>query len=167
MYFLSQVHFFGTKVKVTCEGQCQVSWSHFYAPALIDRGHIVFDPAICLLVCFFVRKNFYIVLIFWSVRVKAFMFHVSIPCDKIFLLVPSSWSSVKVKVKYQGHSFLKNGRCWGIGVWQKHLISRMPFLGDISVFKPFPKGQIVDSSKLKEFADKNFRFDDNSRKFSK
>ena len=37
----------------------------------------------------------------------------------------------------------------------------------ISCLKPFPKRQILDSSKLKEFADDNFRFDKNGRKFSK
>ena len=31
----------------------------------------------------------------------------SIPCDKTFVFVPTSRSSVKVKVKYQGHSFQK------------------------------------------------------------
>ena len=31
---------------------------------------------------------------------------------------------------------------------------------------PFPIGQILDSSKLKEFADGNFEFDDNGKKFS-
>ena len=31
---------------------------------------------------------------------------------------------------------------------------------------PFPKWQILDSSKLKEFAGENFKFDENSRKFS-
>ena len=31
----------------------------------------------------------------------------------------------------------------------------------------FPKRQISDSSKLKEFADDNFKFDENGRKFSK
>ena len=30
----------------------------------------------------------------------------------------------------------------------------------------FPKRQILDSSKLKEFADDNFKFDENGRKFS-
>ena len=30
-----------------------------------------------------------------------------------------------------------------------------------------PKRQILDSSKLKEFADDNFKFDENGRKFSK
>ena len=33
--------------------------------------------------------------------------------------------------------------------------------------EPFPKRQIFDASKLKEFADDNFKFDENSRKFSK
>ena len=32
---------------------------------------------------------------------------------------------------------------------------------------PFPKWQILDSSKLKEFADNNFKFGENDRKFSK
>ena len=32
--------------------------------------------------------------------------------------------------------------------------------------KPFPKQQILDSSKLKEFADDNFKFVENSRKLS-
>ena len=32
--------------------------------------------------------------------------------------------------------------------------------------KPFPKRQILDSSKLKEFADDNIKFYENSRKFS-
>ena len=33
--------------------------------------------------------------------------------------------------------------------------------------QPFPKRQILDSSKLKEFADHNFNFDENGRKFFK
>ena len=32
---------------------------------------------------------------------------------------------------------------------------------------PFPKRQILDSFKLKEFADDNFKFDENGRKLSK
>ena len=32
---------------------------------------------------------------------------------------------------------------------------------------PIPKQQILDSSKLKEFADDNFKFDKNDKKFSK
>ena len=31
---------------------------------------------------------------------------------------------------------------------------------------PFPKRQILDSSKLKEFADDNFKFDENAGKLS-
>ena len=34
-------------------------------------------------------------------------------------------------------------------------------------FLPFPKRQILDSSKLKKFADDNFEFDENGRKFLK
>ena len=34
-------------------------------------------------------------------------------------------------------------------------------------FYPFPQRQILDSSKLKEFADKNSKFDDNGRMVSK
>ena len=34
-------------------------------------------------------------------------------------------------------------------------------------FEPFPKQPILDSSKLKEYADENFNFDENGRKFSK
>ena len=33
--------------------------------------------------------------------------------------------------------------------------------------KPFPKRQILDSSKLKEYADDNFNFDENGTKFFK
>ena len=36
-----------------------------------------------------------------------------------------------------------------------------------SINKPFPKRQILDSSKLKEFADNNFILNENGRKFSK
>ena len=32
---------------------------------------------------------------------------------------------------------------------------------------PFPKRQILDTPKLKEFADDNFKLDENGRKFSK
>ena len=44
------------------------------------------------------------------------------PCDKTVLLVPSSRSSVKVQVKYQGHSFKKkkNGCCGGNGTSSLH-----------------------------------------------
>ena len=35
------------------------------------------------------------------------------------------------------------------------------------IFQPFPKQQILDSFKLKEFADHNFKLYENDRKFSK
>ena len=34
------------------------------------------------------------------------------------------------------------------------------------IINPFPDNKILDSSKLKEFTDDNFRFDENSVKFS-
>ena len=37
----------------------------------------------------------------------------------------------------------------------------------VLAFYSFPKRQILDSSKLIEFADDNFKFDENGRKFSK
>ena len=52
-----------------------------------------------------------------------------------------------------------------------HEIQTRNFLISIpwSVFnqKPFPKKQILDPSKLKEFADNDFKFDVNGKKFSK
>ena len=38
---------------------------------------------------------------------------------------------------------------------------------DFTLVNPFPNDKILDSSKLKEFADNNFKFDKNRRKFSK
>ena len=40
-------------------------------------------------------------------------------------------------------------------------------LHGIQIFQPFPKQLILDSSKLKEFADDNFKIDENGRQFSK
>ena len=37
----------------------------------------------------------------------------------------------------------------------------------LNVYQPFSKQQILDSSKLKEFADDNFKFDENGRKLTK
>ena len=45
------------------------------------------------------------------------------------------------------------------------LIRRLIF--QVPCFYPFPKRQIFDSSKLKEFADDNSKFIEDSRKFSK
>ena len=36
-----------------------------------------------------------------------------------------------------------------------------------NVFNPLPDNRILDWSKLKQFADNNFKFEENSRKFSK
>ena len=98
-----------------------------YAPASIDRGHIIFGPSVCpcvrLSVRSFVRESvclsvkfFTLAIFFYWKDLGGFIFHKSIPCDKTFLFFPSSRSSVKVKVKYQSHSFRKNGRCGGISV---------------------------------------------------
>ena len=37
----------------------------------------------------------------------------------------------------------------------------------LAEYLPFPKQQILNSSRQKQFADNNFRFDENGRKFSK
>ena len=37
----------------------------------------------------------------------------------------------------------------------------------LKILKPFPKRQILDSTKLKEFADDNFKLTENGRKLSK
>ena len=37
----------------------------------------------------------------------------------------------------------------------------------LQILNTFPQRQILDSSKLEEFADSNFIFDENGRKFSK
>ena len=36
-----------------------------------------------------------------------------------------------------------------------------------TMLSPFPRRQILDTPKLKEFADDNFKFDKNGKKFSK
>ena len=59
----------------------------------------------CSSVRLFVCEIFYIGHIIWLVRVRAFIFHMSKPCEKTFLLVPSARSSAKVE--YQGHNFQK------------------------------------------------------------
>ena len=89
--------------------------NYFLCPHIDRSGVHSFWP-----VRLFVRTKYYTGHIFWLLRFGALIFHMSIPCDKTFLLVSSSRSSVRVK--YQGHSFRKNGRCGGIGVSQKHLV---------------------------------------------
>ena len=53
---------------------------------------------------------------------RSFIFYIYIPWGKILSLVTNSRSSVKVKVKYQGHSFRKNGLDGDIRVSQTHLV---------------------------------------------
>ena len=52
-----------------------------------------------------------------------------------------------------------------------HKLSRSLFFKDIKtcfvINISFPNNKILDSTKLKEFADDNFKFDENGRKFSK
>ena len=48
-----------------------------------------------------------------------------------------------------------------------HATSSSSWLIEYKRFLPFPKRQNLDPSKLIEFADDNFKFDKNDRKFSK
>ena len=43
----------------------------------------------------------------------------------------------------------------------------MSFQSNSRTNQPFPKRQIIDSSKMKKFADNNSKFNENSRKLSK
>ena len=47
------------------------------------------------------------------------------------------------------------------------LYSRQLSMGSLFAFNPLLDDKFLDSSKLKEFADDNFKFDENSRKLSK
>ena len=47
-----------------------------------------------------------------------------------------------------------------------HQLSTL-WLNLILLFQPITRLQILDSSELKEFADDNFKFDENGRKLSK
>ena len=88
--------------------------SHLLCPTSVDWGHIVFGLSFCLFVCVSVclsAKTCTLAIPFKLVRLRAFIFRMSIPCDKTFLWVPSSRSLVKVV--YQAHCFRKNGCCGG------------------------------------------------------
>ena len=67
-------------------------------------------------------------------------------------------------------------KCTGLLLWTEHcfyhdVLCYKDYVMNIwlltLIFYLFPKQQILDSSKLKEFADNNFKFDENVRKFSK
>ena len=53
---------------------------------------------------------------------RPFIFQIYISWGKALYLVPKATSSIKIKVKYHGHSFRENGRCGGIRVSQIHLV---------------------------------------------
>ena len=71
------------------------------------------------------------------------------------LMVPSSRSSVKVK--YQGHSFLKNGHCGGISVFLKHSLLSC----NTSVYSPNEKVWFIYSVifKWKSYSKKKKTFE--------
>ena len=54
-----------------------------------------------------------------------------------------------------------SGRC------EKGMVLPFCFCYSYNVFYPFPKQHNSDSAKLKELADDNFKFDENSKMFSK
>ena len=54
---------------------------------------------------------------------RAFIFHICIPWGKALSLVPHSRLSVKVKVRYQGYSFRKNGYCRDPSLSQTQLVN--------------------------------------------
>ena len=60
---------------------------------------------------------------------------------------------------------------WLVGTKPPDIISvasRRPVQRSVMLsWEPFPKRQILDSSRLKEFADDNFKFDKNNGKVSK
>ena len=96
----------------------------FLCPRMDRSGNIVFDLSVHL----FIDKKLYLGHSFWTVSDRAFIFHIYIPWGKTISLVQKSRSSVKVKVKYQSHSFRKNGLCGGTSVSQTHLVSKYQFL---------------------------------------
>ena len=134
-----------------CQQSCFCDIFYFYAPASIDRGHIVFGLLFCLSVHLFVCKNFYTGHVFWFVRVKVFIFHTSIPCDKTFLLVPSRKSSVKVE--YQGHNFQKMTVA-GALVFHKHILFFLQLL-PVPIFLNCIPSSKKDILELKALANGN------------
>ena len=59
---------------------------------------------------------------------RVFTVHIYIPWGKSLSFVPKSSVKVKVKVKYQGYSFRKNGRCGDIRVSQTHIFFNQVYL---------------------------------------
>ena len=50
---------------------------------------------------------------------------------------------------------------------QGHTPGNITDLNDMTLAKPFPRRQILDPSKLKEFSDDNSKFDEKGKKLSK
>ena len=63
------------------------------------------------------------------------------------MLLQSSMSYVKVKVKYQGHSVRKNGRCRCVHVSQTHLVLYVSE-SITCLFNPLPHMPILGTSNL-------------------
>ena len=95
---ISALQIFSNILYVLCPRIGRSGAYSFWPVCLSVRPFV--HPSVCP---FVVRKNFYIGQIFCFIRVRAFIFHTSIPCDKICLMIRSSRSSVKVKVEYVGH----------------------------------------------------------------
>ena len=72
---------------------------------------------------------------------------------------------------YSSQIFLSKDSLFGNGL--KHFYSMLNVLelqitpAIFPIIQPFPKRKILDSSKLKEYADDNLNFDENGKKFSK
>ena len=75
------------------------------------------------------------------VRDRAFFLHMYITWGKTPSLVSKSRSSVKVKVKYQGHSFGKNGCFGGNCASQTHLVDNGY---RFYIFNSIPGNKILD-----------------------
>ena len=103
---------------------------NFYAPKIKDQGHIVFVLSLW---------NFNLANNFWTVSAKAFIFHMNIPCNKTFPLVPLlltlwSWpcSLTHFKKKTKTFTLLITFEQWELELWYFTLIFPVirPFRGD-------------------------------------
>ena len=122
-------------------------FSRFFCPR-IDIPVSYGFCSVCPLLCRFVRKRtFDVASNFWMVTDRAYiiMFHMCIPCGKSFSSVPRSKSSVKAKVKYEGHNLQKNGRNIGIYISQTFC----------SIFRSIWKLYNVELVRQYELANKN------------
>ena len=88
----------------------------FLCPYIYRSGsYSVFGLSVRLTVClcfsgWLQKKKLNIGHNFLMVCIRAFIFHMCISCGETFSLVPGSRSSVKIKVKYQGHFFSQKNR---------------------------------------------------------